>query len=168
MPKPFVPQLCGKEDTSYFEDRTFSLGQKTDEKDIVDDIRLCKSDDDKKRSRSSSIMSIIIDEDLTDSSNKDSAIIEDEMENFQSVSIHQLQETTNEEARIRRKNLPPTSLQMNENEFEAQTISISPKKERKKSRSRRLPRKSYMPGKNNGVSSPINHQIDDSCDDDLY
>ncbi|KAK8846140.1 Microtubule-associated serine/threonine-protein kinase 2 [Tritrichomonas musculus] len=170
LPKPFVPQLCGKEDTSYFEDRTFSLGQKTDEKDIIDDIRLCKSDEDKKRSRSSSIMSIIVDDDSADASNNDSAIIEDEMKNFQSISIHQLQETTNEEARIRRKNLPATSLQMDENEFHAQTINnITHKKEKKKRSSRRrLPRKSYMPGKNNGVSSPINHQVDDSCDDDLF
>lgn len=165
LPKPFVPQLSGKEDTSYFEDRTFSLGQQTDEKDIIDDIRLCKSDEDRKNHRSSSLMSIIFDEDSAAS--PDSSIIDDEMKNFQSVSIQQLQETTNEEARLKKQNIPDSLLHLNENDFKASAINEETLKTKKKKTRRRLPRKSYMPGKNANGSSPKS-KVDDSFDDDIF
>ncbi|OHS98533.1 AGC family protein kinase [Tritrichomonas foetus] len=158
LPKPFVPQLSGKEDTSYFEDRTFSLGQQTDEKDIIDDIQLCRKVEEKERR--SSILSIIVD----DESPANDSLIEDEMKNFQSVSIHQLQETTKEEARMRRK--------ISKFDENAECQCIPEFKTEKKTRTRRrLPRKSYMPVKNNGISSPTrnheNHYIDDSCDEEF-
>jgi serine/threonine protein kinase len=129
LPPPFVPQLSGVCDTSYFEER-ISL-QAGDEADILEDIRIA-TEDVMTGERRGSLLSFIEDDD------------DDIEQTFQSMAVRRLQETTNENARQLR--LSHGMLEGNSDDdadmYLSASESLTPT--RKRSR-RRLPRNSFSP-----------------------
>lgn len=156
---PFVPNLSNNLDTSYFEERyTF---QSRDENDILNDIMYAKKDKPEQHRHSISTVSETSSNDEFIHSNEEEEH-ENEINQFQSVAVHQLQESTNADAikirKIRAASVSEDSLVLPSKEeiesFLAEDAEYSESQRRKSSR--RMPRKSYMPlvlSKNQEVES---------------
>jgi serine/threonine protein kinase len=127
LPTPFVPQLSGVLDTSYFEER-ISL-QDGGEADIVDDIRVATEEAMSGELRGS-LLSLFDDDPIETT--------------FQSVAVHRLQETTHENARQLRLSRGSIDCESDDDADTFLSASERATPTRKRSR-RRLPRNSLSP-----------------------
>ena len=156
LPPPFVPSLNSSLDTSYFEER-YNF-QDRDDSDILEDIRLVESSESTPReeARRTSLLTML--DDTLEEPHE-----EDDIEAFSSVAVHQLQETTNENARQLRQLNGGLDENSSVNFINTDDQFASPPRKRVR---RRIPRQSLSP-KAAATGSPSRTRVDDflSTDD---